>query len=173
MIRLNFKNQYLVTLMHLLGIITLLFLPFYLVNFKTANDRFFIYGIYMQTLVYGVFFYLNYLWFVPRMLFRKQYGWYAISILVTGTLLFMVLEKGYGIIFQRLMAMDPFKDIMASMDKVRVKIPPFKIHIYSHLVTSTMVVGFSTGIRMIGKLIQNEREKKELEKKNCIQNWLF
>lgn len=159
-------------LLHLMALISLFFIPYYLVNFKVDNDVFFIWGMYLQTSVYVILFYLNYLWFIPFFLFRQKYWMYILFLLVSTVCLFFVLEKGYDTIFHRLMHSNTYSEVFKILNK-SPKLPPVSIHIYSHLITSFMIIGISIGMRLTGKLMQNEKEKKELEKEKLHSELAF
>lgn len=169
------KSHLLYVLLHIMAVLILLITPMYLVNFKTDNDTFFIWAIYLQSSVYVVLFYLNYLLLVPYLLFERKIFLYVLLVLIIGVGLYFILEQGYGHIFHRLQQIDKFREVIKIMDddKHRPKLSPFRIHIYSHIITSFMVIGLSIGMRLAGKLIRNEKEKKELEKEKLNSELAF
>ncbi|MDP4189253.1 MAG: histidine kinase, partial [Bacteroidota bacterium] len=57
--------------------------------------------------------------------------------------------------------------------KYRIPRPSFKWHIYNYFITAMLVTGFSMGLKMSNKLIQNEKEKKELEKERLNSELAF
>jgi LytS/YehU family sensor histidine kinase len=69
------------------------------------------------------------------------------------------------------------KKIEAEFDKlsktVHIPRPPKQWHIYNYLFTSFLITGFSLGLRLTNKYIENEKQRKELEKERLNSELAF
>lgn len=109
-------------------------------------------------------FYINYLYLVPRYLFRNKVWGFLIQNIVLVLCMSMLIHWGHELLFDY-----PQREMLPDMP------PPPRpwIFIGRHLVMMAFVVGLSTAIRislrwhrMEERLIEAEREKTEAELKN-------
>ena len=66
------SNKKLPVLLHVLAWTIILIIPHYLINTYGDGNQQFLFQLYANTAIYGVIFYLNYLWLVPRFFFPKK-----------------------------------------------------------------------------------------------------
>ena len=112
-------------------------------------------------------FYANYLYLVPRYLFRNEVGWFLLFNVVFVVGLAWILHSGHRMPFE-----PPRPDFMA--DRFPGPPPPREWFAWGrHLVMLAFVAGLSTAIRVSlrwrhteERLVQAEREKTEAELKN-------
>ena len=153
-------------LLHLLAWIIILGLPIYLANIIGDEERRFLRHYYLNTVSYGIFFYINYLWLVPRLYFndkRKQYFGILILFVVVFSFLLWFMNDIIRDISERTREM--VDKIPESQNKQDFKPPPFwGIIILNHLWTLILVTGFSLGLGVLDRFRRNEKERKEMEK---------
>jgi two-component system LytT family sensor kinase len=170
-----FSNNKLYIILHVSAWAILFILPLYLMNYETDKHSFFLKSIYLRTSIYVFVFYINYLWFIPRFLFSGKLKTYIISLAITLSCLFFVNEKGHEIFFRDVMKNQVVRETFEKLGKEKdlPKNPPLKYHLYDFLLTTLLVTGFSIGLKISGKLIKNEKEKKELEKEKLNSELAF
>lgn len=169
------SNKKLTIALHILAWSILVFIPRYLIHAYGGGDTHFLYQFYANTVIYGSIFYLSYLWLVPQFFFRNN------------KLMFFLLAAGVIVAFYFIMwyindhiFADPERDrefakIMEELSKTKDRIkPPIKqFRTYNYFYTSVLVTGFSLGLRVMNKLGQNEKERKELEKEKLNSELAF
>jgi two-component system, LytTR family, sensor kinase len=168
-------NNLLYALLHLMGLIILFILPLYLINFEIGKNSLFVEGWLLQNTVYVIMFYLNYSLFIPKLLFNNKIIAYTIVVLLIMISASFIIETWYHYLFEKMNADGTLKQALQIMEKNKnfPKGPPMRFHIYTHLITGLMVTGFSLGLRVSGRLIKNEKEKKELEKERLNSELAF
>ena len=168
-------NNLLYALLHAMGLAILFILPLYLINFDIGKNAFFVKGLLLQNCVYVVLFYLNYTLFIPRLLFQQKIPGYIFAMLAAIAGASVLVELGYSHIFEQMKTDSNMKEIIQLLEKNKdfPKGPPMRFHIYTHLLTGFIVTGFSIGLRVSGRLIKNEKEKKELEKERLNSELAF
>lgn len=160
-----FEEKKISLLMHAAVLALLFVLPLYLMNFSVDRNNFFIKSFYLRTSIYVFIFYINYLWLVPKLLFRNKIKTFIVALLVTLSSLMILNNLGHRYLMHRAIE-DYGRTHRMERFQRNDRIPgiPSKFHIYDFLVTSILVTSLSIGIMLSKKYIRNEKEKKELEK---------
>lgn len=122
--------------------------------------------------MYVVIFYVNYFWLVPKYLFKGKIWFYLTSIVITVLALYFLSEVVNNSIF-----VTDNNQMNALIDKIVKEnhIPKFpkSFRVYEFFLTSFLISGFSAGLRMSNRFLQNEKEKKELEKERLNSELAF
>jgi two-component system, LytTR family, sensor kinase len=141
--------------LHLLAWFILLGLPMYFIKrWQVGND--FIWVYYINTLVSGIIFYINYLLLVPKFFFQNRRRMYYLSVFVVLALFYFATDMSNEMVFK----------YIPVGDSIGVPIqPPFRqMHQFNFCFTSLFLVFFSLGMRVIERHTQTEKLQKELEK---------
>lgn len=161
-------------LLHVIGWTIFIILPLYLLVFYSQHDSSFLYRVYVQTLIYVAIFYINYLWLIPRFFIRGNKRYYFISAALVIVSFYFVIETANTYIFPK-QAQD--RKIEAEFDKLSKEAhfpkPPKQWHIYNYLLTSFLISGFSLGLKLTNKYIENEKQRKELEQERLNSELAF
>jgi two-component system, LytTR family, sensor kinase len=169
------SNSRLSVLLHIIAWSIIIIIPTYLLNTNSDGSMPFPYSIYFNLAIYGLLFYVNYLWLMPRFFFKGRRTTYFLAVLalliITSTSL-VIIEENLN--FNRL----PPKDMMKfpggmpnGREEIRPPMREFKISTY--VSTSILILGFSLGLKMVEKMSRDEKEKKELEKEKLNSELAF
>jgi two-component system, LytTR family, sensor kinase len=141
--------------LHLLAWAILLGLPMYFIKrWQVGND--FIWVYYINTLISGLIFYINYLFLVPKFYFQNRKRMYFLSAFVVLALFYFVADMSNEMVFKYV----PVGDSLGGPIQ-----PPFRqMHQYNFGFTSLFLIFFSLGMRVIDRHTQTEKLQKELEK---------
>lgn len=169
-----FSGKKLSVLLHIIGWTIFIILPLYFLVFYTQHDSSFLYRVYAQTLVYVLIFYINYLWLIPKFFIHGNKRYYFTSAAIIIVAFYFVIETTNTYVFPR---QEQDKRIEAEFDKLSKEghfpRPPKQWHIYNYLFTSFLITGFSLGLRLTNKYIENEKQRKELEKERLNSELAF
>jgi two-component system LytT family sensor kinase len=130
-------------------------LPMYFIKrWQVGNDFIWIY--YINTLVSGIIFYLNYLVLVPKFFFQNRRRKYFLSVIVVLALFYLATDMSNEMVFR----------YISTGDTIEVtNHPPYRqMHLFNYGFTSLFLVFFSLGMRVIERHTQTEKIQKELEK---------
>jgi len=130
---------------------------------------------YFNALVYGLIFYINYLWLVPRYFLANRKPIYFLLAFVV----IMILYFFSGYINSHYIH-DPAREkAMAEMieklgDKRSHRRPPFReLQVYFFTLISILVTGFSLGLKVLERHSVTEKRQKELEKEKLNSELAF
>ena len=161
-------------LLHIVAWTIFIILPLYFLVFYTQHDSSFLYRVYTQTFAYVLIFYINYLWLIPKFFIQGNKRYYFVTAAIVIVAFYFAIETTNTYIFPR-QAQD--KKIEAEFDKLsregRLPRPPKQWHIYNYLFTSFLISGFSLGLRLADKYLENEKQRKELEKERLNSELAF
>jgi sensor histidine kinase YesM len=161
-----FFNKRLGLLLHFLGWSVLLLLPHYIINVYGDGNTAPLHHLYTETLVFGVFFYLNYLLLVPRLFFNgKRLNYFLLIIFIISALMLLLTYLNNYVFFDPEKAKE-FDRVMNEIHKGgKITKPPFReFKVYGYFYTSILVWGFSLGLSALEQFSKNEKQRKELEK---------
>ena len=169
------KNRILPVILHTLAWLLLIILPQLIINRYWGNNNHIAWGFYLGAALYGIIFYINYLWLVPRYYFRHKKTVYFISAAVVIALLYLCFTSINENFFHN---SEREKQIAEAFDKlIRDKViqrPPMKqLQLYYFMLISVIVTGFSIGLRVIEKHSASEKRQKELEKEKLNSELAF
>jgi two-component system LytT family sensor kinase len=152
-------------LLHVTGWIILFILPQFLVTGGGFEDTRTTLIIFFNTLVFGIIFYINYLWLVPLILHKGRWPMYV------GAMLALVITVHFvsNFAFQKAFPPPPaveqrMHDANQKDDSHRKGRRSFaRMITYNYFITAFLVTGFAVGLRSVEQSLKKEREIKELE----------
>jgi two-component system, LytTR family, sensor kinase len=169
------KNRPLPILLHSMAWLVLIILPQIIINRFWGNNNFISWGFYFGAAMYGLIFYINYLWLVPKYYFRPQKITYfalaAVVIIVLYTLFIIVNKNFFHDPEKEKMIHEAFEKLMK--DNVVPRPPMKQLQVYYFALISVIVTGFSIGLRVIEKHTESEKRQKELEKEKLNSELAF
>ncbi len=168
------KRNILQIVLHALAWLLLIILPQLIINRYWGNNNFIDWRFYINAAIYGVIFYVNFIWLVPKFFFRKNklpYFLYATGVIVIAYFAISLLTD---------LMHDPERDrqISEAVEKLMkdrvIQRPPFRlIHIYYFILISVIITGFSIGLKVIEQHSISEKRQKELEKEKLNSELAF
>ena len=152
-------------LLHVTGWIILFILPQFLVTGGGFEDTRTTLIIFFNTLVFGIIFYINYLWLVPLILHKGRWPMYV------GAMLALVITVHFGSNFAFQKAFPPPPEVEQHMRDANQKDDSHRkgrrsfarMITYNYFITAFLVTGFAVGLRSVEQSLKKEREIKELE----------
>lgn len=149
--------------------------PLYLVHAYGDGDSHTLYRFYANLLIYGSLFYINYLWLVPKYFLNdKQVHFYI------GAALVVLAFYGISTYVNDYLLYDPekakaFEEIINKLktlkDSPRPPIRQFGVFMF--FILSMLITGFALGLRVLERLSENEKTRKELEKEKLNSELAF
>lgn len=169
------SNKKLPIVLHILAWGIIVIIPRYLINTYGDGNNHFLYQFYANTAIYGLIFYLNYLWLVPRFFFKENKLWYFLAAATLISILYLLMWYLNDVVFFDKEREQQIAKVMEELSKGKDKIkPPIEqFRIYNYFYTSILICGFSLGLGVLIKLSQNEQERKELEKEKLNSELAF
>ena len=168
------KNNVLQVILHALAWLVLIILPQWIINRYWGNSHFVDWRFYINAAIYGVIFYVNYIWLVPKYFFRKFKLTYFILASVIIALAYV------SITFLNNLIHDPVRDrlIEEAFEKLMndevIQKPPFRqLYFYYFILLSVIITGFSIGLKVIEQHSISEKRKKILEKERLNSELAF
>ena len=170
------KKSILPVTLHVLAWLVLIILPQIIINrYWGGNNNFIAWGFYFNAGVYGIIFYLNYLWLVPRFYLRDKKTYYAILAFTVIAIFYFVF-----IVINENVIHNPERDkaIAEAMKKLAeqkvIPRPPFRqLQVYYFALISVIITGFSIGLRVIEQHSASEKRQKELEREKLNSELAF
>lgn len=179
-----FRGKSITILLHLLAWIILLGIPVYFIKrWHVGKD--FIWLYYINTLISGTIFYINYLFLVPRFFFDKRNYKYYVAVIIMIASFYVVSDISNKLVFryaadssrneqfhrqtdERRKTLPPGGGVMAA------RRPPFRgMHLYNYAFTSLFLVFFSIGLRVLERQNEIEKARKEMEKEKLNSELAF
>jgi two-component system, LytTR family, sensor kinase len=168
--------------LHLLAWAILLGLPIYFIK-RWAVGQDFIWLYYINTIISGIIFYINYLVLVPWSFFRRR-RYYYISVIVLLALFYFITDRSNEMVFkyvprrndtERQVIHQENKDMPGPPGPGRFfGRPPFReIHLFNYTFTSLFLIFFSLGLRVLERHSQTEKLQKELEREKLNSELAF
>lgn len=158
-----FSDKKIAVFLHILAWATFILLPLYLILENGGMDMFFIQRIFFRTIIYILIFYINFFLLIPWLLFKgKKLQFYLILVALVVSLYFVNESVNRHVFVNEQQQLNKVFD-RAARDMKPPK-HPWKFDIYNYLFTTVLVSGFSIGLRMNGRYMENEKKRKELEK---------
>ena len=160
---------------HILIWMFLLILPWFFFNLNWKDNSFEIERYYYRSVIYGIYFYIIFLWVVPKFFFKqKKYSFFAITVLLI-IVFYFILDLSNSSLFPESPKDMVFRQELSILaEKAKLPRPPFKrMHIYDYILTYIFITGFSMGIRVVEKLSENEKIRKELEREKLQSELMF
>jgi two-component system, LytTR family, sensor kinase len=175
-----FTGRKLKIILHVLAWALLIGFPLYLMKrWEAGKDFIWIY--YINTLISGCIFYINYLGLIPRFFFRDRVKYYiSLAILITG--FYFISDQSNKLVF-RYVADDRRMEESKPLDEnktgrelhdVKKGRPPFRqIHMFNYGMNSLFLIFFSLGLTIVERHVSMEKRQKELEKEKLNSELAF
>jgi two-component system LytT family sensor kinase len=169
------RNKILPIILHVLAWLTLVILPQLIINRFWGNNNYVAWEFYFNALVYGLIFYINYLWLVPSYFLSNRKPLYfllACLVIVALYFLFRHINSHYihDPVREKAMA-----DVIEKLgDKRPMRRAPFRqMQVYFFTLLSILVTGFSLGLKVLERHSVAEKRQKELEKEKLNSELAF
>ena len=161
-------------LLHISVWFVLLILPQIIISRYWGNNNFIPWDFYFTAAVYGMIFYINYLWLVPKLYFKDKKTLFLIIALLIIVACYFILELFNNVTH------NPERDraiagAVEGMNRGRnFRRPPIRIfQLYQYSLLSVIITGFSIGLRVIERHSASEKRQKELEKEKLHSELAF
>ncbi|HKI89707.1 MAG TPA: histidine kinase [Draconibacterium sp.] len=171
----NIRNKLLPLVMHILAWMVLIILPQIIINRYWGNNNYIAWGFYFNASIYGIIFYINYLWLVPRFYLNNKRTYYLILAIAIIVILYFVF-----ILINENIIHNPERDkaiaeaIKKLAEKKVIPRPPFRqLQVYYFALIAVIITGFSIGLRVIEQHSASEKKQKELEKEKLNSELAF
>ncbi|MEI6138601.1 MAG: histidine kinase [Mariniphaga sp.] len=168
-------NRQIQILLHVVAWIIIIIIPQYISHTYGDGNTKGLYRSYLYIAIYGVIFYLNYLFLVPRLFLLEKKGWYVLAAAATILILYFTFDIVNNQYFE-----DPEHD--RQIEEIMKKLstnqnapkPPIKqFQVIGFFSSSILLTGFALGLSVTNKLAQNEKKRKELEKEKLHSELAF
>jgi two-component system, LytTR family, sensor kinase len=170
--------------LHLLAWAILLILPFYFIKrWQVGND--FIWLYYLNTIISGIIFYINYLVLVPKLYFQSRKHRYFISVFITLAIFYFITDRSNDLVFKYVYGHNNTEIDNTHLERRNkpepppspgrfLGRPPFRqIHLFNYGFNSLFLIFFSVGLRVLERHSHNEKLQKELEKEKLNSELAF
>lgn len=170
-------------LLHLLAWSILLGLPLYF--FKRWDiGKDFIWFYYIGNLINGIIFYSNYIVLVPVYFFNRRKHRYYISVFVLLALFYFISDTSNKLIIKYVPGHENIEETKTVPDSTGKQgppkpestfgRPPFRqMHFFNYVFTSSFLIFFSLGLRVLERQSQIEQMQKEMEKEKLNSELAF
>jgi len=169
------RNKILPVTLHVMAWLTLVILPQLIINRFWGNNNYIAWEFYFNAMVFGLIFYLNYLWLVPRYFLSDRKALYFI--LASLVIILLYFFSSY-INTHYIHNPDREKAMAEIFEKLKEKRPsrrgPFRqMQVYFFILLSILVTGFSLGLKVLERHSAAEKRQKELEKEKLNSELAF
>ena len=169
------KKSVLPVTLHVLAWLVLIILPQIIIDRYWGNNNFIAWGFYFSAAIYGIIFYLNYLWLVPKFYLQNKKAYYFILAFVAIVCLYFIYVYINQNIIHNRERDQAFAEVMKKLAERKViPRPPFRqLQVYYFALISVIITGFSIGLRVIEQHSLSEKKQKELEKEKLNSELAF
>ncbi|MFT3740762.1 MAG: histidine kinase [Breznakibacter sp.] len=162
----QFFRKNAITILHICAWASILVIPQYIIHtFGDGNGRSLTH-FYVNTTIYGVMFYSNYLILTPKFyLNNRKWAYFGLTLLVIALLYTLQWLINDVWLFDPQKAKEieeAFKAINKDKEYFKPPIQQFKLFMFT--LAATLINGFALGLAVLQRLGENERTRKELEK---------
>ncbi|MDP2723080.1 MAG: histidine kinase [Bacteroidales bacterium] len=173
--KIKLSDNRLVITLHVMAWIIILVIPGYLDNTFGEGNKEFLIHMYVNLSIYGVLFYLNYLWLVPKLLFRNKKARYFLSAFVLLLVICTTMWYANEGLFK---LKEPSSEMIKRFDNMNpdhrmMKAPIRQFKLVDYFYTSLLILGFSLGLKLLEKVSRDEKARKELEKEKLNSELAF
>ncbi|MCY1723054.1 histidine kinase [Prolixibacteraceae bacterium Z1-6] len=171
----SFTNRKMLhVVLHLLAWLVLIILPQLIINRYWGNNNFIDWRFYINAAIYGIIFYVNYIWLVPKFFFRKNKLPYFVFATIVIFIAYFIISFLSDLMHDQERDKQIAKVLEKLMEDEVVQRPPFRlIHIYYFILISAIITGFSIGLKVIEQHSKSEKRQKELEKEKLNSELAF
>ncbi len=168
------RNKILPVALHITAWLVLIFLPQFIINRYWDNNNFIAWGFYANASIYGIIFYINYLWLVPRFYLKNKKSIYFIlgGVVIIG---FYFVHSFLSKQFHDPEREKAIAEVMKKLseDKEIPRPPVHQIQTYYFALISVMITGFAIGLKVIQQHAAVEKKQKELEREKLNSELAF
>ncbi len=169
-----FSGKRLTTLLHVIAWILILLIPFIVHIIYGMGNLGHLTHIYTFLVIYGIIFYVNYFLLIPRLYFNERKRAYLLTVLVLILVLFAVYSLAGTLIFDGFPGPGKGSTPTGEARPGPSPRPPFQLFILINFFSmSVLITGFSFGLRVLARLNENERQRKELEREKLNSELAF
>jgi sensor histidine kinase YesM len=170
-------------LLHLLAWVILLGIPLYIIK-RWPFGKDFIWFYYLNTLISGIIFYINYLVLVPSFFFKTRRYRYYLAVFALIIIFYFVSDISNKLVFTYVTEKNRSGQVERRLDD-RAKMvppgagfmrlrPPFRnMYLFNYGVNSVFLVFFSLGLRVLERNSRIEKLQKETEKERLKSELAF
>ena len=171
----SYRDRIFVYSLHLIAWVVILVIPLFIVHTYGDGDSQPLNHMYGNMVVYGLMFYVNYLFLTPRFFLKGRRGWYFLTSLILIVVLYWVLYYINNVVLYNPERAREFDELMKKLgDGQKVFRPPFKgFGPFFYGIGSLLISGFALGLGSMEQLIKNERRQKDLEKEKLNSELAF
>jgi two-component system, LytTR family, sensor kinase len=178
-----FTGNTLKIFLHLLAWSILLGLPLYFIKrWDVGKD--FIWLYYIGNTINGIIFYSNYLILVPKYFFNRRKHRYFVSVFVMLALLYVVADRSNELVFKYVPGHENSEETRIPPEGKGTQgppkpdgffgRPPFRqMHLVNYIFTSSFLIFFSLGLKVMERHTQIEKLQKELEREKLNSELAF
>jgi len=169
------RKKNLPVILHILAWLVLIILPQIIIDRYWGNNNFIAWGFYLNAIIYGAIFYINYIWLVPKFYLgekKTSYFAFAAITIIAFYSLFYVVSKHVIHDPERDKAITEAFEKLAQ-EKIMPRPPVRQLQVYYFGLISVIITGFSIGLRVIEKQAASEKRQKELEKEKLNSELAF
>lgn len=178
-----FADNKLKILLHLLAWTILLGLPLYFYKrWQVGTDFMWLY--YINTIISGIIFYINYFVIVPGYFFNKKRHKYFILAFLFLVFFYFVSDRSNELVFKYVSGGQNSEKIRPTPEEKHepgppgegkfMGRPPFRqIHLFNYAFTSSFLLFFSIGLRVLERQSHIEKLQKEMEKEKLNSELAF
>jgi len=170
-----FSDKNLPIALHFMAWIIILIIPFYILKIYGDSNQQFLNHLYFNLAIYGALFYVNYLLLIPKLFLKGKKAIYVIStiLLAVGVCAGMWYVNEY-LIFDKEKAKVLSQLLDQLGDRKEEFRPPIKeFGMLNFFYTTFLILGFSLGLKLLGKVKEDEKIRKELEKEKLNSELAF
>jgi hypothetical protein len=169
--------------LHLLAWAILLAIPLYFIKRWNVGEDF-IWLYYINTIISGIIFYVNYLVLVPRFFFESRKYRYYLSVIALLAFLYIVSDRSNELVFTYIPHRNSTEEFNNPQEGRNLKPPPKpdvllgrppyrEMHFINYAMSALFLVFFSMGMRVLERHSQTEKLQKELEKEKLNSELAF
>jgi len=178
-----FESKIIHILLHLLAWSIFIVLPLYFNNrWQVGKD--FIWLYYINIIINGIIFYINYFVLVPKFFFGTRKFRYFLSVLAVIAVFYFVSDISNKVVFEYVPGRAEVEDMIRRSEQERRPAPPpggripgrppfREMHLFNYSFNSLFLIFFSLGLRILERHSRIEKWQKELEKEKLNSELAF
>lgn len=153
---------------HLFIWLFILIVPHLFISTSIGESNEFFMHFYLKLILYGVGFYIVYLWLVPHFFLRNK----KILFFVISFAAFFMLYQIEGFAIRYVLPEDQFRNMMVELSKLMeekgytLRPPSDGLRLSGFIAISVLLMGSALGLRLSEELTKKEKQQKELEKQH-------
>lgn len=153
-------------IIHLFVWLSILIIPQLFITTSIGETSEFFMHFYLKLILYGIGFYVVYLWLVPHFYLKNK----KILFVVISIVSFFILYQIEGFATRYVLPEDHFRKMMFELSKLMeekgyfLRPPSDGLRLTSFIAISVLLMGSALGLRLSEELSKKDKQQKELEK---------